>query len=447
MDVLDHHAFGALAAAGQQITGEKGLDGALSAIAEGAAAATRAEVALVRVVDGGGELRLRAVWARSPALAAEVEGSRFPAHDLPAAETSDPADMPAAVLAAADRARPQSLPPEPVWIAGAPVASLEVLRDGPAFGLEEQALARVAAAQLSLAVLALGNRNGAGDGAVTEHTLTLAGDALAAGLGVSTFADEIAYLALQATGAADARLLSLTEDGEPVALATAGGKDAWPELPVAAARRVVGEHSGVVVDGALVSVRLGSPPSGILQLRFGSPPPDGVLRGLAGFGSRAGHALRAGERAADMSADLERSQALVAVVSQAIAQLSLAHTLATASDRIADLLAADRIAIYLLDERRLEAAHVRGVAGPHVVVAERLLDLALGPTRALGTLHVTDAAADLRLASVTGAVSEVGIEAVVAVPLLVREELIGLVAVYLPLGRAPSEHESTLLSA
>ncbi len=42
---------------------------------------------------------------------------------------------------------------------------------------------------------------------------------------------------------------------------------------------------------------------------------------------------------------------------------------------------------------------------------------------------------------------EAGIEGVAAVPLLVREELIGIVAVYLPLGHVPSPSESTLLAA
>jgi serine phosphatase RsbU (regulator of sigma subunit) len=120
---------------------------------------------------------------------------------------------------------------------------------------------------------------------------------------------------------------------------------------------------------------------------------------------------------------------------------------ATAADRIAELLRADRIAVYLSEDGRLQPAHERGVAGPHPRVAERLLELALGPFRAQGVLHVTDAAADLRLGSVRDPVGEAGIEAVVAAPLVVREELIGLVAVYLPLGHAPAERETTLLSA
>jgi serine phosphatase RsbU (regulator of sigma subunit) len=111
------------------------------------------------------------------------------------------------------------------------------------------------------------------------------------------------------------------------------------------------------------------------------------------------------------------------------------------------LLRVDRIAVYLRDQGRLHAAYERGLIGPHEIVAERLLELSLGPSRAQGMLHVTDAAADLRLATARDAILEAGIEGVVAVPLLVREELIGIVAVYLPLGHVPSTSESTLVAA
>ena len=65
MDVLAHQALGALATAGRRIAGESGLDGALSAVADAAASAAGADIAVVRVADPGGDLRLRAVAARS----------------------------------------------------------------------------------------------------------------------------------------------------------------------------------------------------------------------------------------------------------------------------------------------------------------------------------------------------------------------------------------------
>ena len=87
-----------------------------------------------------------------------------------------------------------------------------------------------------------------------------------------------------------------------------------------------------------------------------------------------------------------------------------------------------------------EAAERGGLDGPQLAVAERLLELSLGPLRAQGMLHV-----DRRCRPTCGSQRcampsrKRGIEAVLAVPLLVREELIGLLAVYLPRGRELSD--------
>ena len=72
----------------------------------------------------------------------------------------------------------------------------------------------------------------------------------------------------------------------------------------------------------------GEPALGGLALSFtGFFPPPEELERLATFGSRAAHALRAGERTARLAQELERSTALLEVVGQAIAELSLvAHT-------------------------------------------------------------------------------------------------------------------------
>jgi serine phosphatase RsbU (regulator of sigma subunit) len=452
MDVLAHQALGALAAAGRHIAGESGLEGALRAVADGAAAASGADVALVRVADPGGDLRLRAVSARSRTIAAELEGSRFRAAELPGDELADLEALPVAVRAAAERIRANAVLLLPVWIAGHPAASLELMRDGEEFGVEEATLARVAAAQLSLALVAFAGRNGSELArGLPEHALGLAGEALSVGQDRARTAEQIAYLAVEATGAVEAQLWGATADGRLELLV--GAADS--ESALRAARRALDEQSAVSVERddtaerTVASVRLGHPPLGVLQLLFSerSPPSAALLERLGTFGVRAGHALRTAERAGEMSADLERAQALLAVVGQAIAQLSLAHTLETAATRIAELLGVERIGVYLREEGPLHTAYERNLAGPHSAVAERLLALALGPFRAQGMLHVTDAGADLRLAIVRDAVAEAGIEAVVAVPLLVREDLIGLVAVYLPLGHVPSERESTLLSA
>jgi serine phosphatase RsbU (regulator of sigma subunit) len=446
MDVLAHHGLAALAAAGRHIAGESDLDGSLATLARAAADATAADVAAIRVVDASGDLRLRAVAARSQALAAELEGSRFPAGELPQSEVDELADLPEAVRGAAERAGAQAVLLAPVWIAERPAASLELLRDGEPFVLEQLSLARIAAAQLALVLVALGERNGS-DPDLPEHALGLAGEALTAVLDTARNAEQIAFVAADAAGAAAAHLWRIDDEGILDPFVSAGPFEAPQALQ--AAEQVLLEQDGVAVDGNLVTVRLGVPPAGVLQLLFPghAPPSESLVERLGTFGVRVAHALRAGEQASERSADLERTQALLTVVGQAIAHLSLTHTLETAADWIAELLRSDRIAVYLRESGRLQPAYERGLAGPHAAVAERLLELALGPLRTHGVLHVTDAAADLRLAGARDAVLEAGIEAVVAAPLLVREDLIGLVAVYLPRGHAPVENETALLSA
>src|SRR5438045_1463629 len=82
-------AAGALAEGGS-------LRQALQTIAEACAAATGAELVLVRVLDPmDGCLAAAAVATGSAARAAEIEGSRFPAAELAVAEISDARDLPA----------------------------------------------------------------------------------------------------------------------------------------------------------------------------------------------------------------------------------------------------------------------------------------------------------------------------------------------------------------
>ena len=90
---------------------------------------------------------------------------------------------------------------------------------------------------------------------------------------------------------------------------------------------------------------------GALQVRFapGRAPDEHGVEQLASFAVRAAHALRSSERARDAGLELERSRALLSVVGEAISQLSLAHTLETAIERVAHLLGADRVAVYLTE--------------------------------------------------------------------------------------------------
>src|SRR5206468_6642547 len=178
---------------------------------------------------------------------------------------------------------------------------------------------------------------------------------------------------------------------------------------------------GTLPGGAGVSatLQLGHPPIGALQLLFppGGAPSEAELGQLATFGVRAAHALRASARARTVAAELERTRALLAVVGQAIAQLSLAHTLETAVARVGELVDIDRLAVYLRDEERLYAAAGIGLAGPHVRLAERLLELTLGPFRGRGIVAIHDVGADPRLAAAGDAAAEAGIKGAIAVPL------------------------------
>jgi GAF domain-containing protein len=141
-----------------------------------------------------------------------------------------------------------------------------------------------------------------------------------------------------------------------------------------------------------------------------------------------------------MTLELERTRALLAVVGQAISELSLAHTLETAVDRVGELLEVDRLAIYLREGDRLYAAAELGLAGPHVRLAERLLELALGPFQSRGTLVVRDIAADPRLVEAGDAAAEAGLDAAIAVPLLAQDEVIGLLGVFPSSGRVLTEN-------
>ena len=115
--------------------------------------------------------------------------------------------------------------------------------------------------------------------------------------------------------------------------------------------------------------------------------------------------------------------------------------------RLPRLLDVRSVGIYLRQHGRFETAAAAEVTGPHSVVAERLLDLALGPFRARGFVASTDAGADRHLAGVRAAVQEAAIEAVHAVPLVAQGEVTGLLAVYPSHGRALTDDQSALLTA
>ena len=449
MEGISEQAIDALAAAGRRAAEGRDLGAALQALAEAVAEAVGAEAAVIRIADDSGNLTARTVVARSEALEAELAGSSFPLSEL----TEDIATgdrLPEAVRRAVRRAHASDAVLLPARAEGRPLGSLELVRSGRAFLPGEVVAARFAASHLGLVLRAF-ETNGAHDGGA-PHALALAGDALAAGLDQTRTADEVVRIAAHSAGAEAALLWYPNEDGAVELLATSGPARELPDQGERARRALDGQGPvRLENDGGrpLATLTLGQPPVGVLQLVFAAEaePSRADLDRLVTFAVRAAQALRAGGHAREVSAELERSQALLTVVGQAIAELSLSHTLETAVVRVSELLSSDRVAVYLREGARLrpEAGHAASPA--ELAVAERLLELAFGPLRAEGMLHVPDAQADLRLAPVSEEVAEIAIDAVLAVPLVAREELIGLLAAYLPRGRWLAPNEASLLAA
>jgi serine phosphatase RsbU (regulator of sigma subunit) len=426
------------------------LDGALGSIAARTAEVTGADVVVVRLVDDSGAAGARAVHAVSAALRAELEGSRLPARAVPAEPLEGRDRLSPPLLRAAEQLGASGVLQLPVREGHAVVGSLELLRRRGEFTGRERTLALAAADEIALARRAFGD---GGAAAAAPDLLGLAGDALAAGSDETRAADQVATLAAEATGASACVVWRYEQQG-PVLAALSG-----TTLPAAVALEAVGRARDVpgslAVEsleegGAVVTLQLGEPPQGALQLLLADEPhpSDPVLDRLGIFAVRAAHALRAGERRQTLAVELERTRALLTIVGQAIAQLSLSHTLDTAIEHVSGLLGAERLAVYLSSEPgRLEPAAERGLTGPHARVAERLLELLLGPARGRGLLGIPYATSDPRLSGVLDVLEELGLEAAIAVPLRVRDDLIGLLAVYPAAGRELTENEEQLLRA
>jgi serine phosphatase RsbU (regulator of sigma subunit) len=457
---LAEGGFEALAEAGLALGLAGSLSEAMQTVAEAAARAAGAEVVVVRVADNARtSLNACAVATSSAAVGAELAGSRLPLADVSEYEVSDTERLPESVRRAAERVQASSVLLIPVQIDGRVEGSVELMRAGHAFDEGERRFARLAAGQAALAIRAFEGGVGAGE-IDAEATLGLAGEALAAGADGMRTADEITRFAREATGALAGLLWRRSPEGTLELVASVGTVlpgDALLPAAAAAERALLGrqavrveridDHPGLATLSA--TLQLGQPPIGALQLLFspGSEPSDVALATLATFGVRAAHALRASFQARTMALELERTRALLAVVGQAISELSLAHTLETAVARVGELLEADRLGVYLRDDDRLYAAAGIGLAGPHVLLANRLLELSLGPFRSRGMLVIQDVASDPRLAGVGDAAAEAGIEAAIAVPLLAGRDVIGLLGVFPTRGRMLTENESALLSA
>jgi serine phosphatase RsbU (regulator of sigma subunit) len=448
---------GALEALGD--AGRAALAGArpvkfFEAVAEAVARATRAYVVAVRVLEpGSSELVARAVVSGSASLAAELEGTRAPLADLPAEETDlDGAPEHVRRLAARIGARVALV--VPVRVAGETVGSVELLRERDELSRDELAASRLAASQVGLALRALGAGDTADRSTLDERAVRLAGDGLAAGSDVARTTSHVLRLALDVSGATTALLWQRRPDGSlrPASAAGAGAPELSGDDALASAGAAfsgAATHLGELAGRPAVALRLGEPPLGVLQLVFpaGRAPSADAVERLATFSVRAAQALRASERAQRVAAELDQTRALLGLLGQASAQLSVAHTLETATARLAELLEVERVAVYLRDEGRLVVASERGLAGPHLPVAESLFELALGPFRGRGMVEIADVRAEARFAGVADALAETGIECSIGLPLLVHEEVIGLLAAYPSARRELDANEQALLKA
>jgi serine phosphatase RsbU (regulator of sigma subunit)/putative methionine-R-sulfoxide reductase with GAF domain len=430
-------ALAALSRASHALAEGAALDPILAQLAEAAIHGSGAEIAVVWLPERGGSFVARLVRASSSALAAQIEGLRAESVETAAELVRTLLDAGAVGL---------TVP----FDAGGDAGLLALARRGEPFDREATRVAMLAA-DLALLATRLCD-DGAATGREVLGLLDVAGDALGAVADDEAAAAGLARLAATASGAESAVLWRLRAGGLEVE-GTHGPQEGDPNLK-RVVRAILDEHRAVSVqgdrrDGELVTLQLGQPPLGALQLRFapGRGPDEGGLAQLASFAVRAAHALRSSERAREAGFELERSRALLAVVGEAIARLSLSHTLDTALERLGDMLGADRIAVYLREDDGLAVAASQGVEGPHEAVAGVLLAAALTSREAGGVVEVDDASQDERLGAARAQVSESGIDCALALPLVVGDTPIGLLAVYPRQPRPLSANERALLVA
>jgi len=430
-------ALAAFSRASRSLAGGAVLEPLLGELVEAAAHGTGAEVVALWLPDRAGTLVARAVWAASGSLAAELEGRR--AGSLRAA---------AALLSARFEGEVATLS-VPVDADGA-TGTLVLARRGRPFADESTLVATLAA---DLAVLT-GRLcvDGSVSGREGVSALDVAGDALATVADDEGAASRLARLAALAAGA-EAALVWRLRAGSLEVEGVHGPIEASPELEDAA-RSTIQDRGSPVVHGdpredGTVTLQLGQPPLGALQLRFPSArsPDEHARAQLAGFAVRAAHALRSSERARETGLELERSRALLSVVGEAVARLSLSHTLDTAIERVAELLGSDRVAVYLREEGRTVATASRGIEGPHEAIAAALLAAALSSRQGGAIVEVDEAATDERLEPVRAQVGESEVHSALALPLVVGDEPIGVLVVYPRLPRPLSANESALLVA
>ena len=427
-------ALAALALAGRAVATREPLQRTLDAIVGAVALAVGAEVVVVWVRERNEELVARAVWASAASLRAEIEGLRLGDAAAGATALRELLGPGAAAIAVQLDASDREL------------GMLELLRHEGEFDPAERQFASLAADLALLATQLCGDEGRDGS---SGSVLELAGDALAAASDERETGAHVARIAAMASEADGALLWLLSSEG----VVLDGLYARTPDLAAAtaAAETIMLDPQSTAVhelpEGSLVVLRLGQPPIGVLQLLYRTGGAPEQLAPVASFAVRAAHALRAAGRARELAVELERSRALLAVVGEAIASLSLAHTLETAVEHVATLLDSDRVAVYLEEEGALTAAAARGLEQPHEQVARAVLELALGPRRGHGIVELADAAQLAQLGSASDEAAAAEITSVLALPLLVQEGLIGLLAVYPRRPVRLTPNESALLVA
>ncbi len=302
-----------------------------------------------------------------------ARGRSHPAAELPDLRVDLLAEAGPSVRRVAARSGAGSILVLPVRVDGT-AAVLELYRAGP-FSPSEQLAAALAAGQTALVLRAFAPGPST-DAGIARHALDLAGDALAAALHETAPAGEVVRLAAGVVGAPVALLWQRAE-GDALELVGSHGLGAAVDLGDAAeAAGAALENGGAVRAltsdrlpggcGVSTTLALGEPPVGFLQLLFapGAEPSADQLGRLTTFGVRAAHVLRSGARIRELEQS-SSSRALLEVVGQATAELSLTHTLETAVARIAELLDVERVAVYLrvAEDRLVAAAEVPASAG------------------------------------------------------------------------------------
>jgi hypothetical protein len=266
-------ALAALARAARDAAARPNLALALQDVADAARVAAGADVALVRVVSAD-RLETAAV-AGSAALAAELEGDRIPASELPDLRVDLLAEASRGVQRVAARTGAASILVLPVRLDGT-AAVLELYRAGP-FSPSGQLAAELTAGQVALVLRAFAPGPPT-DAGVARHALDLAGDALAAALHETAPAAEVVRLAAGVVGAPVALLWQRAED-DALELVGSYGLDPTVDLGDAAEAAAAALANGGALRalasdrlpggcGVSTTLGLGEPPVGFLQLLF-----------------------------------------------------------------------------------------------------------------------------------------------------------------------------------